>query len=273
MESHKPGNNANSVSINRRQWLRTTAAFTAGWFLFLGRVKAWTHPWSQANSPNIQTENIQYPSGDSKINAFVARPLSGGRHPSLVLIHDDAGLNEQAMQAARSFAEAGFYTFVPDLLSHSGGVGQFKIPDQVAEALNQLSADQTAEDLRAGYSYLRSTLNPDADASAVGFGWGGWRTFLLAEKVSGLARAVVYSGSAPNIGLHEIETNFLAHYGQYDFRLAGNALWLQKELGKRFAYFIYPGADHRFYDDSSPQFQADAAKLAWSRTLDFLRAA
>jgi carboxymethylenebutenolidase len=272
MESHNPGKNPTSRSINRRQWLRATAAVTAGSFLLATRANAcaWLH--RQDNSPNVQTENVQYPSGDAKLNAFVAKPASGGLHSSLVLIHDDAGLNGRAIETARDFAEAGFFTFAPDLLSRSGGVAQFQSANQIAEALNHLSPDQTADDLRAGYSYLRTKLNPDAAASAVGFGWGGWRTFVLAAKVSGLARAVVYSGSTPTTGLHEIDTNFLAHYGQYDFRLAGNALWVEKELGKRFTYSIYPGVDHGFYDDSSPQFNADAAKLAWSRTLEFLRA-
>jgi len=273
MEFDNPGNNATTVSINRRQWLKTTAAVTAGSFLYPTRAKAWAWPHGQGKSSAIETGTIHYPSGDAKLNAFVAKPASGEPHPSLILIHDDTGLNDHAMQVARNFAEAGFFTFAPDLLSHSGGIAQFKNADQVSEALNRLSPDQTAEDLRAGYSYLRSTLNPDASAFAVGLGWGGWRTFLLAEKVSGLARAVVYSGSAPSAGLSEIETMFLAHYGQYDFRLAGNALWVEQELGKRFTYFIYPSVDHGFYDDSSPQFNAEAAKLAWSRTLEFLRAA
>jgi len=274
MEFDNPGNNATSLSMNRRQWLRTTATVTAGSFLLPNRIRAWARIQSASgNSPNVQTENVQYPSGEAKLNAFVAKPASGEPHPSLILIHDDTGLNDHAMQVARNFAEAGFFTFAPDLLSRSGGVASFQSADQIAEALTQLPTDQTAEDLRAGYSYLRSTLNPDASASAVGLGWGGWRTFLLAEKVSGLARAVVYSGSAPSAGLSEIETKFLAHYGQYDFRLAGNALWVEQELGKRFTYFIYPGVDHGFYDDSSPQFNAEAAKLAWSRTLEFLRAA
>ncbi len=272
MESHNPGKNPTSFAINRRQWLRATAAVTAGSFLLATRAKAWAWLHREGDSPNVQTESVQYPSGDAKLNAFVAKPASDGPHPSLILIHDDTGLNDHAMQVARNFAEVGFFAFAPDLLSRSGGVAQFQSANQIAEALNHLSPDQTADDLRAGYSYLRTKLNPDAAASAVGFGWGGWRTFVLAAKVSGLARAVVYSGSTPTTGLHEIDTNFLAHYGQYDFRLAGNALWVEKEFGKRFTYSIYPGVDHGFYDDSSPQFNADAAKLAWSRTLEFLRA-
>src|SRR5215469_784399 len=165
MESHDPGKNAVSVSIKRRHWLKTTAVVTAGSFLFSRHRKLWAQLQS---ATSVQTENIRYTSSDSKINAFVSKPATGGPHPSLILIHDEAGLNDHAMQTATRFAEAGFYAFAPDLLSRSGGSAKFKSADQVADALNQLSTDQTAEDLRTGYSYLRTTLNPDAGASAVG---------------------------------------------------------------------------------------------------------
>ena len=260
------------LPVNRRQWLKSSAALTASWLLLKTPGQAWAWPGSSDEpADDVRGENIQYASATFKVDAYVASPAGRGVHPSLVLVHDDQGLNEHTREVVRRFAAAGFYAMAPDLLSRSGGTRQ-KSAGQVGEALAAISTDASVEDLRAGCSYLRATLNPGTDrVSAVGLGWGGWRTYLLAANLAGLSRAVVYSGNAPGDGLKDIEAPFLAHYGQFDFRMAGNALWLEKEMGKRFEYFIYPAVDHGFYDDASPHYNAEAAKLAWSRTLDFLR--
>jgi carboxymethylenebutenolidase len=262
------------LPVNRRQWLKSTAALTAGWLLLKTPGQAWAWPGSSdEQTGDVRSENIQYASASFKIDAYVASPAAQGVHPSLVLLHDDQGLNQHTREVVGRFAAAGFYAMAPDLLSRSGGT-RGNSRGQVAEAIAGISTDATVEDLRAGYSYLRTTLNPGADrVSAVGLGWGGWRTYLLAANVAGLSRAVVYSGNAPGDGLKDIEASFLAHYGQFDFRMAGNALWLEKEMGKRFEYSVYPAVDHGFYDHASPQYNPEAAELAWSRTLDFLRSA
>jgi carboxymethylenebutenolidase len=270
MEMRKPLNPIH-LSVNRRHWLKSTAVLTASFLLpnSRGHALAWR---GDEKTGDVRSENIQYDSANFKIDAYVASPIAEGVHPSLMLLHDEAGLNDHTCEVARRFAAAGFYTMAPDLLSRFGGAKQLKNAEQVSNAINQVVSDATVEDLRAGYADLRETLNPKADkVSAVGLGWGGWRTYLLAANVAGLSRGVVYSSNAPSSGLNDVEAAFLAHYGQFDFRVAGNAMWLEKELGKRFSYYVYPAVDHGFYDDASPQYNAEASKLAWSRTLDFLR--
>jgi carboxymethylenebutenolidase len=64
----------------------------------------------------------------------------------------------------------------------------------------------------------------------------------------------------------------LAHYAKWDNRLTGNAMWIDEQMkkaGKKFTYYVYE-ADHGFFNDTNPRYNADAAKLAWNRTLDFL---
>jgi carboxymethylenebutenolidase len=87
---------------------------------------------------------------------------------------------------------------------------------------------------------------------------------------------VVFYGSTPDDGLQNIHAAVLAHYAQQDFRITGNAVLTEKtmkELGKKFTYYVYPGAEHAFFNDTGPRYDAEAAKLAWSRTLEFLRSA
>ncbi|MGH9783779.1 MAG: dienelactone hydrolase family protein, partial [Terriglobia bacterium] len=136
-------------------------------------------------------------------------------------------------------------------------------------------AHEIVEDLKAGFAYLAGQSDVDSQKIAsVGFCWGGWRSFMLAVEEQTLHRAVVFYGSTPASGLNRIQAPVLAHYAQLDHRITGNAINTEKAMkqsGKKFTYHVYPGAYHAFFNETGPRHDAAAAKLAWERTLEFLR--
>ena len=132
--------------------------------------------------------------------------------------------------------------------------------------------------------------------SVAGFGWGGWRAFKLAELTPTLHRAVVFYGTtSDDRELHKIRAPVLGHYAEYDFQTTAQVLATKRRLGERFTYYIYPDMDRGFFGGSSgaidyealvrgrasqnPSLQTDpasavvtdAVRLAWRRTLDFVR--
>lgn len=222
----------------------------------------------------VQAENAQYSSGDSKIDSYFARPKVDGKYPGVLIIHDDQGLNDQIRGVVRRFAAAGFSALAPDLLSRSGGFSARKTPDEVADATRQLSVDATLQDLKSGFSFLdKNAATTSGKTSVIGFGWGGWRTVSLATNIDGLYRTVYFYGATPGDGLSDLESPVLAHFAEFDFRNTGNALWTQKQLkalGKQFTFYVYPKVNYGFFDETSPNYDAEQAKLAWSRTLEFL---
>jgi carboxymethylenebutenolidase len=224
-----------------------------------------------ASTANVATETIHYDSGGFNIDAYVAKPAGGGKHPAVLVIHDTQGLDDSIRDIAKQFAAAGFLALAPDFSSRLGGT---RTPDQMAEAVGRLSPNLSVQDARAAFAYLQKDAEVDAtNISTVGFGWGGWRSFMLAASVPDLHRAVIYCGSPPTQGFDGVHAPVLAHYAQYDFRTTGNALLTEKamtEAGKQFTYFVYPRVNRGFYAPGM-QYNADAAKLAWTRTLDFLR--
>jgi carboxymethylenebutenolidase len=228
-------------------------------------------PAQEASAANVATKTIQYDSSGFNIDAFVAKPGSGGKHPAVLVIHDNQGLNDSIREIAKQFAAAGFFAFAPDFTSRLGGT---KTPDQMAEAVGRLSPNLSVQDTRAAFAYLQGDSDVDAaKISAVGFGWGGWRSFMLAVSVPELYRAVVYCGSTPSQTFDAVHAPILVHYAQYDFRTTGNALLTERtmtEAGKKFTYFVYPQVNRGFYAPGM-QYSADAAKLSWTRTLDFLQ--
>jgi carboxymethylenebutenolidase len=228
-------------------------------------------PAQEAGAANASTETVHFDSGGVNLDAFVAKPAGGGKHPAVLVIHDNQGLNDSIRDIAKQFAAAGFIALAPDFTSRLGGT---RTPEQMAQAVGQLSPNLSVQDAKAAFAYLQK--DPDVDAekiSAVGFGWGGWRSFMLADSVPELYRAVVYCGATPSQSFDAVHAPVLAQYAQFDFRTTGNALLTEKmmtEAGKKFSYFVYPQVSRAFYAPGM-QYNADAAKLAWSRTLDFLQ--
>jgi len=176
---------------------------------------------------------------------------------------------------ARRFAAEGFVTLAPDLLSRIGTTAKMKTPEEATEAIAALPLLDTIADLRGGFDFLAQRPEVDSQKIAcVGFCWGGWRSFMLATVEPKLYRAIVFYGSSPDSGFEKIQAPVLAHYAKWDNRITGNALWTDekmKQAGKKFQYYVYPDTDHAFFNDTGPRYNPQAAKLAWTRTLEFLR--
>ena len=257
-------------AISRRTLLQSSLAFAGAGLLssvFLKRTGV-----ASSGDAEVNALSVQYPSGDISLGAFLAKPMKGGPAPGVIVIHDMQGLNDQVRNTARRFAAAGFVTLAPDLLSRAGGV----TATQTAEAaIRKLSVDRTLNDLSASFSFLtRQPGLAPRQTSCVGFGWGGWRSLQLAANAEAIHRTVFFYGSVPDYELTEVDSPVLGHYAQFDFRNTGNALWTAKrmqDLGKQFTYFVYPQVNYGFFDESSSDYNAGAATLAWTRTLEFLK--
>jgi carboxymethylenebutenolidase len=228
-------------------------------------------PSKPAENNSVATETIHFDSGGFNIDAFIAKPSGAGKHPAVLVIHDSPGLNDSMREIAMEFAAAGFIALAPDFNSRRGGT---RTPDQMAQAVAQLSPNLTVQDARSALDYLQKDSAVDTTKiSTVGFGWGGWRSFMLAASTPELYRAVIYCGTTPSQSFDAVHAQILAHYAQYDFRTTGNARVTEKamtEAGKHFSYFVYPQVYRAFYVPGT-QYNAEATELAWTRTLNFLR--
>lgn len=267
--------------VERRELLKSVTAVAgihafSHFFLESSAFAAATNSEQDAQAAGVGVETVHYPSDNFSIEAYVAKPKAGGSSPAIIVIHDNRGLNDYVRNVTRRFAAAGFIAMAPDLLSRVGGTAKSSMPGAATRALRSLPAEVGVDDLKSGFAFLAKYPGVDAaKISAVGFGWGGWRSFTLAADVPQLYRAVIFCGSTPTEGLQNIHARVLAHYAQYDFQITGDAIFTEntmKQLGKSFTYYAYPKVYHSFFNESeASQYDADAAKLAWSRTVEFLR--
>jgi carboxymethylenebutenolidase len=134
------------------------------------------------------------------------------------------------------------------------------------------------EYISAGLTYLKGLSEVRSDrVGLTGYCWGGGQAYLALTQVRGLRAAVIFYGDspAPLDLVKNIEASVLAHYAEKDPRITGAVPATEeamKKYNKPYAYKIYPGTQHAFFHDQRPdRYNAEAAKEAWSRTLEFFK--
>jgi len=226
----------------------------------------------------VASDTISYPSAVGvSVSGYLSAPPGKGKFPAVVVIHENRGLNDHTRDVARRFAAAGFVALAPDLLSRKGGTGAMVSPDKAREAITALPVEDALTDLKSGLAYLdRHAKVRSGQLGAVGFCWGGARSFMLAAESERLRAAVVFYGTAPAPDkLAQVRCPVLGLYGETDERITARVPEVAealKKAGKRFDYKIYPGAGHAFFNDTGERYHPEAATDAWARTLAFLRA-
>lgn len=216
-------------------------------------------------------EDITYPGDDCMMNGYLARPKASGKYGSVVVIHENRGLNPHIKDIARRVAKAGFIALAPDALSPFGGT-----PENTDDARGMFSKIDAAKNLNNflnALDYLKIRKESNGKTACVGFCWGGRMTNLLAVNSSTLNAAVAYYGGQPDAAdVPKIKAKLMLHYAGMDERVnAGIPLYeaALKAAGKDYQLFIYEGVQHAFNNDTGGErYNAEAAKLAWGRTLE-----
>lgn len=212
--------------------------------------------------------------GHPLYSAYVAEPRSKSAVSTVIVIHENRGLNAHIKDVARRLAVAGHYALAPDFLSPSGGT-----PANEDEARNAIAALDLDRAVGAGVAMLKllsKRSGGNGKVGAIGFCWGGGYVNRLA--VTGgkaLDAAAVFYGPAPDPAeAARVEAPLLIHHAGLDDRIA-RTLWpwvhALRAAEKPVTYFDYPNVNHAFHNDtSSERYDSVAAALAWKRTLRFL---
>jgi carboxymethylenebutenolidase len=220
----------------------------------------------------IKTEwvEIDSPKGYGKIKAYVAKPANAtGKLPTVLVIHENRGLNPHIEDIARRLALDNFLAVAPDALTPLGGYPGDE--DKAREAFPKLDQAKTREDFLAATNYARTRPDSTGKIGAVGFCYGGGVVNFLATRVPELLAGVPFYGGAPPVeDVKNIKAAMLIQHGGNDKRLVDG--WPAYEAALKAANvkhegFIYPNAEHGFNNDTTPRYDAASAKLAWDRTI------
>ena len=218
-------------------------------------------------------EEYDSPNGSGKMRGYLARPAKAtGKLPGVLVIHENRGLNPHIEDVARRFALENFVAFAPDALFPLGGYPGDE--DKARELFGKLDAPKTREDFVAATTFLKTRPQSTGKIGAVGFCWGGGMVNYLATRLGNdLAAGVPFYGSAPELAeVPKIKAPLMIQSAENDPRI--NASWpafeeALKAANVKYERNLYPGTQHGFHNDTTPRYDAAAAKLAWERTVAF----
>ncbi len=222
----------------------------------------------------IKTESITYPGADTTMKGYLAKPAADGKYPAVVVIHENRGLNPHIEDITRRLAVAGFLAMAPDALSAAGGTPTDET--QMRELFGKLDPQKTRNNFVKAVEYLKARPDSTGKVGCVGFCWGGAMANQLAVYSPDLKAAVPFYGRQPDAAdVPKIKAAVQLHYGGLDERInAGIPAYEEalKKAGVPYELYVYEGAQHAFNNDTAPtRYNEAAAKLAWSRTLTFLK--
>jgi carboxymethylenebutenolidase len=263
--------------LSRRGFLQSAAKFSIGVVTAEGLLEALSPSFADAqqvpvNDARIKASYVEYPSpaGYGKLRGYLVRPAAAtGKLPTVLVIHENRGLNPHIEDIARRLALDNFIAFAPDALFPLGGYPGDE--DKARDLFPKLDQAKTHEDFVAAAHVLKTLPEGNGKLGVVGFCYGGGIANLLATRLPDLAAAVPFYGAPPPLeDVPKINASLLIHHAGNDERLL--ATWPKYEEALKaahikYAAYIYSGAEHGFNNDTTPRYDAAAAKLAWQRTL------
>jgi carboxymethylenebutenolidase len=267
--------------ISRRGFLDGAGKYTAAGTSAAGLLAALSPRFAAAQQvapqdARIKTSRIEIPSpqGYGTVRAYLAQPAQAqGKLPTVLVVHENRGLNPHIEDITRRLAVDGFIALAPDALAPLGGYPGDE--DKARELFPKLDQAKTREDFVASYGYLKALPTGNGKVGAVGFCFGGGVVNYLATRLPDLAGGVPFYGGQPAAAdAARIKAPLLLQYAGADDRI--NAGWpayetALKAAGVSYEAFVYPAVQHGFNNDTTPRYDEAAAKLAWQRTVAFFK--
>jgi carboxymethylenebutenolidase len=267
--------------VSRRDFLSRAGRYAAGGTtaatLLAQLSPSFAAPLVAPADARLKTSRVDFPSpqGYGKVHGYLAEPANAkGRLPTILVVHENRGLNPHIEDIARRVALEGYVAFAPDALFPLGGYPGDE--DKARELFPKLDQAKTRADFIAAAHALAALPQGTGKVGVVGFCYGGGIANYLATQLPDLAAAVPFYGMQPPAAdVARIRAPLLIHDAGKDERILAG--WPAYEAALKanhvdYQHFVYPGVEHGFNNDTTPRYDEAAAKLAWGRTMTFFKA-
>lgn len=266
-------------AIPRREFLKAAGKYAVAGVTADALLSALSPQFAEAqqvpaNDARITASYVEFasPQGYGKARGYLARPAHAkGKLPTILVVHENRGLSPHIEDIARRLALENFIALAPDALFPLGGYPGDE--DKARELFPKLDQAKTRNDFLAAADYLKHLHGGSGKVGVVGFCYGGEMANFLATRLPDLGAAVPFYGGQPTAEeAAHIKAPLLLHFAGADERI--DAGWpayetALKAAGVRYQAYIYPDVQHGFNNDTTPRYDATAAKLAWQRTIEF----
>jgi len=266
--------------IDRREFIEKASKYAVGGMTAAAMLEALRPNFVlgeqiAATDSRIKGEEATCPSpqGNGTVKGYLVRPSkASGKLPAILVVHENRGLNPHIRDIARRLAVANFVAFAPDALAPVGGYPGDE--EKAAQMFGQLDAAKRTEDFVAASNWIKGHAESTGKLGSVGFCFGGGVVNTLAVRLGdALSAGVPFYGAQPMAAdVPKIKAHMLIHYAGMDDRI--NAGWPAYEAALKAAkvdyqQYTYQGTMHGFNNDTTPRYDEAAAKLAWTRTVDW----
>jgi carboxymethylenebutenolidase len=229
------------------------------------------------NDEDIKATYETYPSpdGHGEGRGYLVQPSGlkeGDTAPTVLVVHENRGLNPYVKDVARRLAKAGFVAFAPDALHPLGGYPGND--DEGRSMQRSMERAKIEQDFIAAAKHLKAHALSSGKLGVVGFCFGGYISNFLAASLPDVIDAAVpfYGTPARTDIVGNVKGPIMVQMGELDERV--NASWpayekVLKANGATYEMHMYEGARHGFHNDSTGRYDEKMATLAWDRTLAF----
>ncbi|MFA6532677.1 MAG: dienelactone hydrolase family protein [Patescibacteria group bacterium] len=223
---------------------------------------------NEKGSYQVKSQDVVY---FEKVKGFLAKPITVGAYPGVVMIHEKWGLNDNIRDLAKSLASYGYSVLAVDLYD---GV-EAKTPEEVQKKIGSLDQEKTILNMKAAVNYLKENEKSKKIAS-LGWGFGGEQSLKLSLSGEKLNATVMYYG---NLLLEEkklkpITWPILGVFGDKDVLVPVASAQIfdsvLTKLGTPHEVIIYPGIGNAFVNTSNENYAPKEAKESWMKTVQFL---
>jgi len=263
--------------IDRREFLKRAGALGALGFaisLLPDYARAQTISFTDER---IRAQYVSYPSpggNAANLRGYLVQPKGQGPFPTVLVVHENRGLNPYIEDVARRAAIEGYLALAPDGLAPLGGYPGND--DDGRDMQAKLDQAKLRTDMLNGARFLKSHKLSSGKLGVTGFCWGGGTTNWLATALGAdmHAGAPFYGAAAETARVPDIKAALMIQYAETDERI--NAMWpayetALKASGVQYEMHMYPGTQHDFHNNSTPRYHEPSAKLAWERTIAFFK--
>ena len=261
--------------LTRKEFLNRLGKLAGGTALALAALSVLEPGYAAAatvtpESEDLASEEVSWIGDGAAMRGYLVHPKGRKKRGAVVVIHENRGLTPHIRDVTRRVALGGYLALGVDALSPVGGTPADE--DKGRELIGKLDPVKNLNNYLAALNYLRARPDCNGRTGAVGFCWGGAMTNRLAVSDPKLDAAVAYYGSQPKAeDVSQIKSAVMLHYGGLDQRVNAGSPAYEKALkaaGTPYELYVYDGVNHAFNNDTSPaRYNAEAAKLAWERTL------
>jgi carboxymethylenebutenolidase len=215
-------------------------------------------------------ETVQIQAGDGHtLDAYVARP-TGDPKGGLVVIQEIFGVNHHIRDVADGYAKDGFLVIAPALFDRVeknvelGYEGQDRA--KAMEFFKKLNFENAIEDIDAALGWARKN---SGKTGVVGYCVGGTLAWLSATRLKPDAAVGYYAGGIDRFAAEMPSAPVMLHFGSKDAHITKEMVGKVADAHPEVSIFWYD-ADHAFNRDVGKNYDAPSARLARSRSLEFL---